>query len=184
MQVTENNCTAIETVEVLTISLPEIELGDNLQGCLNEVVRIGSLALDTYDFIWNTGATSSTLTVSEPGEYSVTATNDCGSISDTVEVSFIECNYYIFIPNTFTPDADGTNDVWKVEAINLDSYDIKIFDRWGNVVFSSTDPDEVWTGEVVGGDYYARNGIYNYIIRYTAENLDAQVMKGHVLLIR
>ncbi len=184
MQVTENNCTAIETVEVLTISLPEIELGDNLQGCLNEVVRIGSLALDTYDFIWNTGATSSTLTVSEPGEYSVTATNDCGSISDTVEVSFIECNYYIFIPNTFTPDADGTNDVWKVEAINLDTYDIKIFDRWGNVVFTSTDPDEVWTGAVVGGDYYARNGIYNYIIRYTAENLDAQVMKGHVLLIR
>jgi gliding motility-associated-like protein len=184
MQVTENNCTAIETVEVIAISLPEIELGENLEGCLNEVVRIGSLVLDTYDFIWNTGATTSTLTVFEPGEYSVTATNDCGSISDTVQVNFKECNYYIFIPNTFTPDSDGTNDVWKIEAINLTTYEVQLYDSWGNLVFTSNSPDEVWTGEVNGGDYFARNGIYNYIIRYTAENLDAQVMKGHVLLMR
>jgi gliding motility-associated-like protein len=184
LQVTSNNCTSVESTEVIGIAAPQVELGEDIVVCLNESVRIGSLLLDAYTYEWNDGSTNSTLNIFEPGTYSVIASNECGSIADTVEVSFEECNYYIFIPNTFTPDADGTNDVWKVEAFNLDSYELQLFDRWGNVVFTSTDPDEVWTGEVNGGDYFARNGIYNYIIRYTAENLDAQVMKGHVLLMR
>ena len=184
LQVSANNCTSVESTEVVRIALPQIELGEDIQACLNESVRIGSLLLDAYAYEWSDGSTNSTLNIFESGTYSVIASNQCGSTADTVSVVFEECNYYIFIPNTFTPDADGTNDVWKVEAFNLDSYEIQLYDRWGNIVFTSTDPEEVWTGAVNGGDYYARNGVYNYIIRYTAENLDAQIMKGYVLLIR
>lgn len=102
----------------------------------------------------------------------------------------------MWIPNAFTPDGDGLNDVFKVVSNEyFTAYEIYIYDRWGNVVFHSTDVNEVWHGDANGefaksGDsYYQEADVYNYVISYnamfaTGGNIETEYVKGNVTLIR
>lgn len=76
----------------------------------------------------------------------VTDNNGCmDTISDTIKVKDI---YAIYIPNAFSPNGDGINDVWMPKGISIDpnNYDCKIFDRWGKLVFQTNNPNEGWNG--------------------------------------
>lgn len=59
----------------------------------------------------------------------------------------------IFIPNSFTPNGDGINDLFRVVGSNVYEYEIRIFDRWGNLVFHSKDIDQKWNGLHNGNGY-------------------------------
>ena len=77
-----------------------------------------------------------------------------------------ECEFTnIYVPNTFTPNNDGINDVWKPiyhpECWN--AIDFTIYNRWGNVVFRGLN-DEVWDGSMMNGDYYVADGVYTYTL--------------------
>ena len=65
----------------------------------------------------------------------------------------------IYIPNAFTPNNDGINDAFKVVISEVTRYELSIYNRWGELVFFSEDPDEVWVGNVNGGEHYAPAGI-------------------------
>ena len=82
--------------------------------------------------------------------FSVTVTdeNGCtGEDSFDVEVKPILCNEEgIFIPNAFSPNGDGLNDVLMVRSNCLTSIDFTVYDRWGEQVFHTTNPDEGWNG--------------------------------------
>lgn len=90
----------------------------------------------------------------------------------------------LYIPNTFTPDGDGINDVWKFEANGVVTFELKIFNRWGDVIFSSNNPNVVWTGDVHDGEYYAQDGIYSWYIEYTGVDGDARSRSGSVNVLR
>ena len=84
----------------------------------------------------------------------------------------------IYVPNTFTPNNDGINDIWK-PMYNSDCWiDIEytIYNRWGNVVFRGLN-DEVWNGSMMNGDYYVADGVYTYTLvarrRYNLEYLQS-----------
>ncbi|MGB0166505.1 MAG: gliding motility-associated C-terminal domain-containing protein [Luteibaculum sp.] len=72
----------------------------------------------------------------------------------------------IFVPTAFSPDADGINDVFKIEGIGLNAMDFsfKIFDRWGEEIFSSKDPSFTWDGTYKGNE--AKPGTYVWILSY------------------
>ena len=95
---------------------------------------------------------------------------------------------YIFVPNSFTPDADGTNDVFAPVIAGLTSdyrYSIRIYNRWGEVIFESNDPNEVWTGNVHNGGYYAQEDAYVYEITLQLRAGEPPFRKvGSVVLIR
>jgi gliding motility-associated-like protein len=76
---------------------------------------------------------------------------------------------FMYIPNAFTPNGDGRNDVFQVKSkgeINL--FSMKIFDRWGVLVFETKDINQPWVGNHMGGNYYLTTGVYSYIIEYEA----------------
>ena len=89
---------------------------------------------------------------------------DCG---DPPGIS--ECwPWTVYIPNTFTPNSDGINDVWKI-VYNLDCWvdvEFQIFNRWGNKIYHGYGEDynsfPFWDGSVSGGDYYVSDGVYVY----------------------
>ena len=120
-------------------------------------------------------------------EVSLTVENDWGcvnSISRNVEV--IE-DFIIYVPNSFTPDLDGVNDVFAVTGIDIDEsdYSLMVFDRWGNKVFETSDLHAVWNGSVNGGEYFAPDGMYVYqIITRSLTTKDPKEFVGHVNLIR
>lgn len=95
---------------------------------------------------------------------------------------------YIFVPNSFTPDADGTNDVFAPIILGLTNdyrYSFRVYDRWGDVIFETNDPNDVWTGNIHGGDYYAQPDAYIYEITLQLRAGESPFRKvGTIILIR
>ena len=90
----------------------------------------------------------------------VTSGDGCGTATDSVKVHVYKG---IYVPNAFSPNNDGLNDVWNIPALNIYSnYQMLVFNRWGNVVYSSKDISHPWDGTYKGKPQPA--GIYPYII--------------------
>ncbi|MBY0480083.1 MAG: gliding motility-associated C-terminal domain-containing protein [Chitinophagaceae bacterium] len=138
-----------------------------------------------YDqYKWNSGfSTSNNFTVKQPGNYTVSITNQCGSKSASINVSSI-CDAEIFIPTAFTPNGDGLNEKFKILTqpdYQLNSFDI--YNRWGEIVFRTTDLNKGWDGNFKG--QLQPSGIYTYSISLTSLKTGKQFFKkGAVQLIR
>jgi gliding motility-associated-like protein len=89
-----------------------------------------------------------------------------------------------YIPNSFTPNNDGVNDVFGIESIGLTDVEFTIYDRWGEVVYSSNDANHRWTGNYRNGSYYCADGSYVYHLK--AVDMQNQLIdrRGSVLLFR
>lgn len=91
----------------------------------------------------------------------------------------------VYVPNAFTPDKDGLNDVFKpsLDGFSIWEYELTIWDRWGEMIFETTDPDAAWDG-LCGGSL-VQNGVYVWQIKLRAEGfLVNEVMRGHVTVVR
>ena len=79
---------------------------------------------------------------------------------------YIEGEFAVYIPNTFTPDGNGLNDIFQPKGVGIDesSYKMYIFDRWGEIIFTSTEFKKGWDGKVKGTDTFAEQGVYTYKI--------------------
>jgi gliding motility-associated-like protein len=117
----------------------------------------------------------------------LTVSNESGCTDSTTALVEIVEFFSIYIPNAFTPDGDGINDVLQVQSTGLDesAFEIDVFDRWGGKVFSSTDPDQPWLGNRNGGEYFLPDGVYAYRVKARPLNsLDSRYYEGCILLIR
>ena len=120
-----------------------------------------------------------------PVQLEVTSSDGCSDVINGVITVYELINLYI--PSAFTPNGDGINDVFQVEGTGIDmtNFQIDIFNRWGEKVFSSNDPQQAWTGGANESEYYVPNGVYNYYVSMnslkTGERFDS---KGHISIIR
>ncbi len=90
----------------------------------------------------------------------------------------------IYIPNAFTPG--GINPIFKpvVSLINPRDYSLSIIDRWGQIIFESTDMNEGWDGKITLSDRLAETGLYMYVLRVKDGSGEEITKRGHVTLIR
>ena len=92
-------------------------------------------------------------------------------------------NYQIFVPNSFTPDGNGTNDLFMPKAdFIVQDYEINIFSRSGQRVFTSRSIEQGWDGYSHGT--LLPGGAYMYVIRYTDPDGNAKTLKGQVVLLK
>ncbi len=123
--------------------------------------------------------TNHTHTFASPGEYLVkligTNFNGC---TDTATVLIRVLLSELRVPNIFTPNNDGKNDQFKLEAPGIETFSGIIFNRWGKKVFEWSNPEEGWDGK------NEKDGVYYYVI--TAKGVDGQEYKnnGHITLAR
>ena len=95
-----------------------------------------------------------------------------------------------YVPNSFTPDNDGFNDSWKPSITGkaaISEYSVQIFNRWGEIVWESTDPEEGWIGQSIAGseEYFVPDGLYTWQIKLKFQSgEDSQLHQGHVSLFR
>jgi gliding motility-associated-like protein len=140
------------------------------------------------NFFWNYGDTffdidtvygNHSHTFYTAGEYTVTliGTNSNGC-TDTAVIVIRALTSELKVPNVFTPNSDGVNDEFKLDAPGIETFSGVIFNRWGKKVFEWTDPTQGWTGKD------AKDGVYYYIIK--AKGVDGQEFsnEGHVTLTR
>lgn len=129
-------------------------------------------------------------TYAQPGTYTIVLEVESGFSCKALATStiVIRDQFNVYVPNAFTPDNDRVNDVFKPVIVGeslLDSYELTIFDRWGDVVFQTVDLNAAWLGNYKGGDYYVQNDAYTWQIKYKlAGNDTGEVMIGHVMVVR
>lgn len=143
---------------------------------------------DTYEWDFDDGNTSTLVhpnnTFLDPGTYVVTliATDEKGC-KDTIQKPIVILEeFYIYAPNAFTPDDDRINNAFRVSTIGIKDFEIKIFNRWGEVIFSSTDKRFAWDGTYQGA--IVQDGVFTYAISYVANNGIEGKLHGHVTLIK
>jgi gliding motility-associated-like protein len=93
----------------------------------------------------------------------------------------------VFIPNSFTPNGDGYNDLLKVYGVEVspDNFRFSIMNRWGQEIWSTTNINDGWNGAEEGSNYFVPPGFYSYFLRYKNEVTDEVIeTSGSILLIR
>jgi gliding motility-associated-like protein len=94
----------------------------------------------------------------------------------------IEEEWYIYVPNTFTPDGDRSNNDFRASTIGIAQLEIDIFNRWGEIIFTSNEVNFIWDGTYEG--VYAQDGTYVYRIELVTNSGREKSIKGHVNLLR
>ena len=119
----------------------------------------------------------------QPGTYYVTlwVTNRFGCIDSAIEGLYVTEGVYI--PNVFTPNGDGQNDVFHVSANGMKTYSIEIFNRWGERIFQSNSLEIDWDGTTTSG-IQESTGNYYYIIKLSDFANKEYTYKGYIQLLR
>ncbi|MFM2208191.1 MAG: hypothetical protein RL213_2166 [Bacteroidota bacterium] len=94
----------------------------------------------------------------------------------------IEAESSFYIPSAFTPNGDGRNDVFKAEGRQVDFYRLYVFNRWGRIVFYSTDINEGWDGTFEGSE--SQQDVYDYLVEYSTSRDENIREAGKVMLLR
>ncbi len=130
-----------------------------------------------------TGETTQKIEAEEQTTYTVIVTNKDGCEgTDDFRIG-TECISRFHIPSSFSPNADGINDVFKPTLVNFQDYSLGIFNRWGEQLFISTDVNKGWDGTYNGA--LVPEGVYLYTIRFiTTENGEFQNINGLLHIIR
>ena len=113
------------------------------------------------------------------------AETDFGCLDSMYQIIEIKPEVILYAPNSFTPDDDEFNATWgiKVEGIDLSDFELKIYDRWGEVVWVSHDPTAEWDGTFKG--QLVQTGSYNWTIRAKdALTSDSYIWKGNIILLK
>lgn len=122
----------------------------------------------------------------EPGLYVVKliVENQYGCQDTVYKTVTIQPDFTFYIPNSFTPDGNGINDVFYGYGIGVQSFSMNIFDRWGNNLFNSDDLSEGWDGRANGGSDIAQQDVYVYVVKLIDVFGIEHKYIGHVNLIK
>lgn len=168
-----------KSVNVLKKSNPSFILGNDTSICIPNTLTL-SLKSNNGTFKWNDSSTTPTLNVSKDGIYwlTVTSTDQC-TFTDSIKVNFLDCEVILTMPNIFTPNNDGLNEHFiPLEIKNIISAELKIFNRWGALIFSTFDLEKGWDG---GG---ASDAVYYWSIDYVDINNKKDSLKSYLTLAR
>jgi gliding motility-associated-like protein len=133
---------------------------------MNEKIKIRAQSQNVLVFYWN-----NTLGIDQfeaenyDGPLWIKAENDCGADSALTLVRTIDCECRLWFPNAFTPNTDQLNDDFRPQGdCKLLSFQWWIYNRWGELIYSGTDPESGWNGQINGRN--APVGTYFYRAEY------------------
>lgn len=116
------------------------------------------------------------------GCYIVQTVNDWGCKAEDEVCIEVTTEYNLYIPNSFTPNDDGINDVFRIYGSGLLKTNLTIFDRWGEKIFVSNEFEKGWDGTFKGN--LCKEDVYVWILKYKALDGKERTKTGHVTLLR
>jgi gliding motility-associated-like protein len=160
-----------------------VELGNDITICFEDA---GGPYLDAgrnYDtYLWSTGQSSRVIQASDTGRYSVLVSLRGCEATDTITIHNL-CPFIIYLPNAITSYyADGNNDYFYLPTTEkIKEMIISIYDRWGQLVFESTDANFKWNGTVNGT--ITPNTVINYRLFIISSDGKRHIFKGHITVL-
>jgi gliding motility-associated-like protein len=173
------NCSATDSVNVTIVTAQSVNLGPDIVSCTNTATL--TCGVPGANYVWNTGDTSQSIIVSQAGIYSILVQSGICISTDTIAVDFNQGGTFN-PPNVFTPDGNNVNDVFDVGNPQPDNFLLEIYDRWGNLLFTSNSPAVKWDGKYKGKD--ATDGVYYWVAHYSDCGGTNFVKTGFVELVR
>jgi gliding motility-associated-like protein len=166
---------------------------NSVNGNYTELVQFTNLSINNVTNAWffnnnkTSGVKDPLIEFDEPGTYvaCLLVSNSIGCTDTLCKIINIGCpEDAVFIPNTFTPNDDGLNDVFRVSTLGqcLESFEMTLFDRWGETIFTTKDLEEGWDGTIKG--VLAKDDVYAWLVKFTMVNKKSYTKTGHVTLIK
>ncbi len=178
-------------INVFAKPIADFSLSNQLLSINNSTVELINKSVGADSWIWDLGngfnseLQNPSVTYQDTGKYivSLLATNIYGCSDKAYREINVAPEFTLFIPNSFTPNGDGLDDDFLAYGEGIISFSMNIYNRWGEIIFTSFDKELGWDGK----DRFANlipNGIYLYHIAVTDFNRKAWVYNGEVNLMR
>lgn len=179
-------CLYTDTFRVTFASGVQPSFQNEISFCLSDEQKPLSVKVPAgTKVLWNTGSTTNAINATKEGTYWVKTENkSCGVRYDSVFVKLKACDCEMLIPNSFTPNEDNRNDYFfPVLQCEYSYYSFTVYDKWGNQIFTTNNPNGKWDGRFKGN--LCEEDIYVYKIESTEKATEKKVNRsGRVSLIR
>jgi gliding motility-associated-like protein len=183
----ENECRDTAFVNVSLFPYPSFETSNDVLAFYGDQIQLSAFSEQTGSYIWTPAEYLTCIhcqnPIATPNQeitYKVTFTNTDGCSSD----EFINITYdaVVYVPNTFTPDNNGLNETFQISGGNLKEMECLIFNRWGELLHTMSEPYQTWDGTYLGKP--CQDGTYIWKLTYTDFVNKQYQLSGHVNLIR
>ncbi len=178
LEVRLDECYDRDTIAIEVQAFPFVDIGNDTLVCEEDEIILNANGANNWTFEWQDGTMDTMYQVIEPGFYFVTVTNDCGEDTDEIFVNMIDCKACnVQFPNSFTPNNDGLSDDFGVVSdCEFLAFNLKVFNRWGSIVFETNTFSEKWNGKQKSGD--SPSDTYLYLVEYETINPLGETEKG------
>jgi gliding motility-associated-like protein len=172
---TKGTCRSSDTISVNVLPIPSISLRDEIPLCVPSTlpVRIDAGGGVGLTYLWSpTGQRTKQISVSSIGIYSVLVTNSFGCKTSAKTNVIDRCDPSILVPTIFTPNGDNNNDNFQVFPNYIENFELKIFNRWGELIFTSKNAEDRWDGKYKGN--LVKPDSFAWVITYTPKYFPEQ----------
>ncbi len=157
-------------------------LGNDTVLCSGNTIQLDAGDFDSY--LWQDGSTNRYFSVTKTGMYAVTVTDNNGCTdTDSIRVT-VDCSD-IYFPDAFTPDGNGRNESFGAigNTAAVGSYQLRIYNRWGQLIFQTSDPNRKWDGTLNGKKLGSQS--FAWFATYTISATQSRKQqKGTITVIR
>jgi len=159
----------------------EVDLGRDTTFCFGDSIVLEAYSPYALTYVWQDASVEEQLIVKNTGNYSVTISDRCKEASDEIFLQLVSC-CEVFVPNVFSPNFDGFNDEFQTFSnCVFPDYDLKVYNRWGAVVFQTKDQNIGWDGSFKGKE--GQEGVYTWLLAYN-DGVEDQILAGSVTLVK
>ena len=188
------NQSGTATYKVHANPIPGFEVSADDVTILEPQISIEETSLLASAYSWNfgDGTTSNSPspdyhTYKDSGSYNITlvVANDLGCVDSIKRTINVVIPKQVYVPNSFSPNGDGLNDVFLPKGEGISEYLMEIYDRWGNLIFISDDINKGWDGTANDGTEVSMQDVYVYVIDIVSSaKKQSFTYRGVIKLIR
>jgi gliding motility-associated-like protein len=184
VSVTANGCTGEDSVHIELVPAPVVDLGGDRELCYGDSIVLLVDAPDGAQILWHDGSTGTSWTGWDSADAWVVLTLGPCVIEDEARILFEQCEPIVDLPNVFTPNSDGTNTLFTpIHVAGVQRMRVDVFNRWGQLVFSSASPNFGWNGRSPGGEHVPE-GTYFWTLECEGIKGGTVTRNGAVTLLR
>lgn len=172
-----DNCSGVTISDTILVGISNFPIpSDSTMDtviCNNEYITINA-QIPMGIYLWQDNSSLPYFVADKPGNYYVDITSD--NCTQRFNYTIKSCSG-LFIPNVFSPNGDNINDMFTIRYLGFDSYNLLIYNRWGDIVFESNDRDIHWNGDF--NNKIVSQGVYFYVL-----SIGEKRHKGNVSVFR
>lgn len=179
-----NGCSASDQVTVTVVPNLIVDAGDDQVICTGQSIVLAATGANQY--AWSNGVANGSVVIPPNGvtTYTVIGSSGTCSGSDQLTVIVEDCGWELEMPNVFSPNGDNANDLFvPLKSVNVVVERFEIFNRWGNLMYSSSDQNISWDGKDQAGNI-STEGVYFFKLHFTDGSQIKNEIHGFVHLLK